>query len=224
MDGWVALKKQGVEFTLSISLDSSHPLQNDSARGRGDEVIAAINAATREGLDVTLSAVVHKQNLNTALSIPEEFPEVRQFRYSPVVTRHLDNSVATELQVEDSVMERFWQEATELQQRLGETRILLPVRKTCKDSETAVMQKDHDTCYCGFTSCVIDSQLNVYPCDWARLPLVKMGNLERNSLASIWTSKQADQIRTLGSATRLCLSASKIDAEDLNLKKVVSLL
>lgn len=205
MDGWVALKKQGVEFTLSISLDSPHPLHNNSARGRGDEVIAAIDAATQEGLDFTLSTVVHKRNLSSALSIPEAFPKVRQFRYSPAVTRHLDESVAADLQVEDSLMERFWEEAAELQQRLGEARILLPIRKTSKDSETAIMQKEHDTCYCGFTSCVIDSQFNVYPCDWARAPLVRMGNLEHNTLRSIWTSKRADQIRSLGSATRLCL-------------------
>ncbi|MBZ0188699.1 MAG: SPASM domain-containing protein, partial [Candidatus Obscuribacterales bacterium] len=200
-----------VEFTLSISLDSPHPLNNDSARGRGEEVIAAIKAATREGLDVTLSAVVHKQNLTSALSLPAAFPELRQFRYSPVVTRHLDDCVAADLQVEESLMERFWQEAADLQQRLGEARILLPIRKTCKDRETSVMQKEHDTCYCGFTSCVIDSQFNLYPCDWARTPLVKMGNLELNTIESIWTSKQADQIRTLGSRTRLCLMEAQSD-------------
>jgi len=205
LDSWVALKAEGVEFTLSISLDSPDPGANDSARGRGPEVVQAIKAATQEGLDITLSAVVHRQNLSSALSIPDAFPQVRQFRFSPAVTRHLAESAAADLQVEDHLMERFWQEASTLREKLGEARILLPMRNPGPDGETVVVRQEHNTCYCGFTSCVIDSQLNVYPCDWARSPLVKMGNLMHNSLESVWTSKEADQVRSLGSTTRLCL-------------------
>jgi MoaA/NifB/PqqE/SkfB family radical SAM enzyme len=204
LKGLVALQSEGVEFTLSISIDSPEPSLNDSARGRGAEVIEAIRAAVAAGLDVTLSAVVHKQNLDSALLIPEAFPQVRQFRYSPSVTRHLAADVAGKLKVEDELMEQFWQKAAELQKELGEARVLLPFRQTGQEGEAAVIRKEHKTCYCGFTSCVIDSQFNVYPCDWARSPLVKMGNLRQDSLRKIWASKEAEQVRALGSSTRLC--------------------
>lgn len=205
MNRLVALKEEGIEYTLSVSLDSADTLINDSARARGAEVIASIRAASKKGLDVTLSAVVHKQNLDSALSLPDAFPSIRQFRYSPAVTRHLSASLAAELKVEDRIMDEFWQEACNLQERLGASRILLPIRTAAPDGEPGVMQKEHHTCYCGFTSCVIDSQLNVFPCDWARSQLVKMGNLKNKTLESIWTGSEAERIRTLGSKGRLCL-------------------
>lgn len=205
LKGWVQLKEHNIEFTLSISIDSPYSQDNDSARGRGVDVIRAIHAALREGLDVTLSTVVHKGNLGSAMLIPEAFPEVRQVHFSPVVARHLHPAIAADLAVGDDDMEKFWQGAARLQHKLGQSRILLPFRVPSEEGDRAIVHREHTTCFCGFTSCIIDSQFNVYPCDWARVPSVWMGSIATNSLRSIWKGQRADCMRALALTERLCL-------------------
>jgi MoaA/NifB/PqqE/SkfB family radical SAM enzyme len=204
LDAWVDLKSKNVEFTFSISIDSCKPADNDWARGRGDSVVSAIHAALQEGLDVTLSTVVHKGNLESALMIPEAFPAARQVRYSQVVCRHLDSTTAADLEVDAENMLSFWYRALALQRQLGEERILLPFRQDFEKDQAPLVQKEHAKCFCGFTSCVIDSHFNIYPCDWARTSHTKMGNVAVSSLRAVWASDAAENMRSLASSTRLC--------------------
>ncbi len=206
LQGLISLKDKGVEFTLSLSLDSPIPKENDCFRSRGLEVMAAIDKAIATGLDLTLSTVVHKGNLHSALQIPEVFHRIRQFRYSAVVVKHLSTNTASKLLVEDKEMQHFWQEASKLQHKYTESRILLPFRVNSSQVPDTHINNIQKNCYCGFTSCVIDSCFNVYPCDWARTETVKMGNVENHSLKDVWLSQQSETVRALSQTKHLCLS------------------
>ncbi len=203
-EGLVDLKDRGIEFTLSLSLDSAIPEENDFGRGRGLEVVEAIHRASVNGLDLTLSTVVHKGNLHSALKIPEVFDKIRQFRYSAVVVKHLSTNVASRLLACDEDMQNFWHKASQLQQEYSQSRILLPFRVDSQQVPDTHIAKVQGKCFCGFTSCVIDSCFNVYPCDWARTEIVKMGNVENRSLKDVWLSKQSESVRSQAQTKHLC--------------------
>ncbi|MBL4963931.1 radical SAM protein [Bacillus halotolerans] len=210
----VKLHNKGIKFTLNISLDSNDPIDNDTARGKGKDVNKAIKIAISNGLQVDINSTIHSGNINSALNLIDEYPGVKQFRFTPVIPTHSSLTSGMNLVVEEKRMEKFWQKALKLQDELGEDKIRLPFQR---DKKKALMDCKQNHCFCGITTCFIDSYFDVYPCNWSKIKDNKMGNVKNTSLKSIWNSTRAIEIREKGQKARLCeaLPSLNPDSGDL---------
>lgn len=191
-------------FDLTISIDSSDPAINDRSRARGQSVKEAISLAVESGIRVGISCVVQQQNIESALSLIDDFPQVERFGFFPAIPTsnglrsRNDHALATDR----ADAKKFWECALRIQRERPEKRIVLPMREGAPFGE--VECSGSGSCFCGFTKCHVDSHLNVYPCDWSRSTVNLLGNLAGNDLASVWTSVRASEVRELAKQGRLC--------------------
>lgn len=198
------LKTAGSKFILSISLDSPDPAANDSARGRGKEVIEAIHRAIDSGLDIKVASVVHSETVDTALDIIETFKGARAYSFFPMINTWAVEKKGQDLLADKEKMGEFWKHASELQENCGKGTIILPFREGNPSGEKEEITNNHNGCFCGFSKCFIDSDLNMYPCDVSRVDTYCFGNLNNSSLRFLWNGDKADVIRSIGKANRLC--------------------
>lgn len=199
--GLKILRNNGSNFILNISLDSPMVEDNDSARGRGKEVKEAIKIALSEGFDVCINSTIHSKNFNTALSLLDEFKNVKQYRFFPVIPTHSSLSRGEDLSMDEEDANYFWEKALNLKKKLGKNKIMLPFRS---NNELGIMECKQKNCFCGFTSCFIDSNFDVYPCDWSKVEENKLGNISEKTLRSVWNSSRANEIRARGKSSSLC--------------------
>ena len=209
----VHLKANGVKYLLSISLDSPDPVANNASRGRGKEAAEGIRRAIAAGLNVRISSVVHAENVNTALDIPEVFKGAKNYSFFPMYSTWSSQQRGEKLIADKKIMQDFWQRASELQQRYGENLITLPFRKHDRPDEVSFVKKNnHGTCFCAFSKCFIDSHLNVYPCDMTRTASLCLGNLMSTTFQSVWNGQAAHRIREMAKEERLCKRAPVLNS------------
>lgn len=198
------IKAAGNKFVLSISLDSPNPVANNSARGRGREVVKAIHRAINSGLDIKVASVVHSGTVDSALDIIETFKGARAYSFFPMINTWAVENRGKDLLAAQEKMDIFWRRAVELQEKSDKVTVILPFRKGDSSGEKEEITANHDGCFCGFSKCFIDSDLNMYPCDVSRIDSYCFGNLNNTSLSSLWNGDKADAIRSIGKANRLC--------------------
>lgn len=202
------LSSHGAGLDLKISLDSGKQQDNDIARGKFYKVIKGINNVTKYGLNVTICAVIHSGNLNSALSLVSKFyPKVRSFTFFPLIPTPRIRAEAPDLLPKKQDIKKFWRHAQKFQKFWNKqgASITLPFRPIPADeSQIGVLNKECSYCYGSITTAYIDENLNVYPCSWTKVPRFLVGSLIKTSFSEAWKSQRTQSIRKQAITAQLC--------------------
>lgn len=189
---------------VSISLDSPNAEVNDQARGAGGTAaIRAIENCVAVGQTVCISAVLTESSAKTSAQLIERFaPNVRKFRFFPRVPRNADDLRANDDGYVETI-QNFYQIVEDIRRSDPSLDIIVP-KKPSKELRDGSREDLKSGCLCPQTKLYIDSQLRAYPCYYSASKETCMGSCAEQSLAELWASKRAREIRTAGTMTRLC--------------------
>lgn len=194
----------GKHFILQVSLDSPDPSVNDRTRGRGATVISNLRELSKMDIQIQISCVLNRYNIETAhLIIDEFYPAVKRFHFLNIqrTKRSLKNP---ELLISEEQAYEFWMRLKEYSKEfpfdlfLPSLRIMLRSYGEEDSSESHSFHKKATftckSCSVGITKVEIDSDFNVLGCDIAK-DFSTMGNVRNASFTSVWNSYQAYQVR-----------------------------
>lgn len=195
---------------VAVSLDSADVSINNINRGAGGlQAIKAIDNLCNFQHPICISTVLTPNNIRSAEHLIDRFfPAVKVFRFFPQVPR---NQIEIKRNDEDyhKSVNLFFEKIQKRSKVLPELRAILPY-KSVNLGECGSMLKELEYCCCPFTKLFIDSELNAYPCYYSSNLDTCFGNLKSETLAGIWNSDNAKNIRKVATSNSLCnLSSSR---------------
>ncbi|MCE7743679.1 MAG: radical SAM protein [Candidatus Heimdallarchaeota archaeon] len=178
------IQKNG-RFPIQVSLDSINPKINRITRSDPEIVVNNIKTLHKIGARVSVAIVVSLFNIH---DVPNTIKGLRKYTdyfhlmpFQPV--KYLGRK-DSEYEVKDKEMKEFWKDICQLREDLGLN------FDTPLDEENANLGCAYGVpCQAAFSHVVIDSDLNIRPCD--RVTDAILGNLSESSLIEIWNSKES---------------------------------
>ena len=192
------------QFLIQITLDSHLPEIHDKTRGQGKVVLENIKNLANDGLNVQVSAVITKYNIDSAHQIIDElYPVVKRFNFLEV--QKTEKTLARpELIVTKEESDFFW-ETLETYKTAYPSDLHLPslrinnrrkathgVLRDQINSQNATLKSQ--SCLAGHTMAHIDVDFNVFGCSIAK-DYTKMGNILDSSFQDVWNSALAKNMR-----------------------------
>jgi len=187
------LKDAGLA-SIQVSIDGADPAQNDPIRGKGsfDAAIQAVNAASTEGLAVSLSYTVMDYNASAVKGILELARKlgVEEINFISVQPfgRARENGFKLSPETGKAVIKDL--EAAGVRVTLNGFRFYLPdfdrVASDLSAGRDYRYGYGYRTCPAGVSHFVIDSDGEVYGCDLLMEKRFSEGNVTRAQLGEIW--------------------------------------
>lgn len=191
-------------FILQISIDSADPAINDISRGKTARVLRTIERLKQSSIELQLATVVNKSNIDTAHSIIDRYyPDIKRFHFLNI-QRTASALAHPELLLGEEETLAFWMRLNEYKDQFPEDLFLPSLRVQLRamgnasvDTESALHSEaswDVHACSAGWTHVNVTSKLDVLGCDIAK-EHTWMGNCLDQSFATVWNSRQAEQVR-----------------------------
>lgn len=189
----VGFLRENGNISVQVSIDAIDREIHNSLRGGFDQTMENLNYLLSEGIDVQIASVITTVNMN-------RIGEIIDYFYPRVTRFHVMNLMPTNMLPKDGGFEHYspsQQDTIEVRSGLHDH----PLVKSKKvfitsdpDEPGDCSQEFHyEGCAAGVTFCDIDSNLDVVACNIARKFII--GNLGEASLAEIWSSARALEIR-----------------------------
>jgi MoaA/NifB/PqqE/SkfB family radical SAM enzyme len=191
-------------FILQVSLDSVNPEVNDRARGKTEKVLQSLHRLRDSSLTVQLACVVHKNNVDVAHTILDEFyPFVKRFHFLNIqrtqqALRH------PELLLTEAEAAGFWLRLAEHAKRFPEDLFLPSLRIQLRAHGTAHSEPEFsitesasfacESCSAGWTHINVTANFDVLGCDIAK-DYTRMGNVREVAFSDVWNSPEAHAVR-----------------------------
>lgn len=183
------------ELNFSVSLDSYLPEINDKTRGRYHEVIKGIQKLKKYDVDFAIAIVLSKQNANTILDTLEYFRK----HFSKKI--HIIN-----LRPSGRALENFDELFLSPQEVSSIWKNIFNYLRQVNYDITLYHPFDEygiEKCSAGKRRCTILPNGDIIPCDMATTFVI--GNIYRNSLREVLSSKAIQELLKLNCEERLCL-------------------
>lgn len=192
------------KFILQISLDSADPVINDKTRGKGALTIDNLRALAQLNMQLQISCVLTKYNIESAhLIIDEFYPAIKRFHFLNIQRTEKALQMPDLLPQEVQIY-KFWMRLKEHAKQFPSDLFLPSLRimlrsygvEESRESHSFIQQATFTckSCSAGITHVNIDSNFNVLGCDIAK-DFTRMGNVRDKSFESVWNSCQAHKVR-----------------------------
>ncbi|MCP1166806.1 radical SAM protein [Bacillus sp. 1813sda1] len=209
-------------FILQISLDSTDPAINDISRGKTQNVVHNIRNLRNRQIEVQLSCVIHKLNVEKAHLIIEEFyPDIKRFHFLNI-QRTNQSLKYPELLLSEGEAFQFWTNLNEYSQRFPPDLFLPSLRVQMRSRGVAYIEPEFNlnndasfqcsSCSAGHTNINLNSDFDVLGCDIAK-DFTKMGNVRRRTFFEVWHSEEANAVRN--AAIPACYNISSPSGDKL---------
>jgi MoaA/NifB/PqqE/SkfB family radical SAM enzyme len=166
--------------TIQVSLDSNDAHVNALTRAPSQRTLRTIKQLTSMGCHVIVAIVVTRHNVATVVPTVESLSaHTRWFHLMTVQDIRSKPGVERELEAERTVRASLWTELGALA-----TARDLAINYPTQDCERGCATGA--PCMAGFSSLIIDPDLNVRPCD--RLTDIVLGNLNHAKVSEVWNS------------------------------------
>jgi len=182
------LDERSIITNLQISIDSHIPEIHNIVRGKYKETLNAINLINSLTDDKPiLGSVIHKENYST-------FAGSLRFFSTKCSNFHLMNVQASKralenndlLFVDSNRLAEFWN-------NIQKVSLELPINVDIYENDLKPLETARFTgCTAGKTKLVVNSNLDIIPCDITRN--IILGDLTSQSLSDIWISKERKEI------------------------------
>lgn len=194
----------GKKMILQVSLDSTDAKINDLTRGMGKVVLHNIKELAKLGLEIQISCVLSKININTAHQIIDElYPAVKRFHFLNI--QRTERSLRyPELLIDDSDAYEFWMRLKDHSKNfpsdlfLPSLRIMLRSYGEEEDCNSVDFHRKSTftckSCSIGLTKIEITSNFDMLGCDIAK-DFSNMGNIRTKSFVEVWNSEAAYVVR-----------------------------
>ncbi len=183
--------------TVQVSLDSTETHVNKLTRTSSQRTLRTISQLTALGCHVIVAMVVTRHNVASLVrSIETLSAHTRWFHLMSVQDIRSREGVEQEFKVEGATRDSLWSAIRELADARG-LAINLPVNDCELGCATGA------PCMAGFSTLVVDPDLNVRPCD--RMIDVVLGNLRSATVSEVWSS--AKTLALLRRSEPVCRSA-----------------
>lgn len=183
--------------TIQVSLDAIDTHVNALTRAPSQRTLRTIKLLSAMGCHVIVAIVVTRHNVSAVVNTVEAVSEhTRWFHLMTVQDIRSKTGVEHELEAESQSRSSLW----------AELRALANIRDLAINFPTDNCKAGCATgapCMAGFSSIVIDPNLNVRPCD--RLTDVRLGNLHNATVAKVWNS--AETLAVIRRAEPICRTA-----------------
>ncbi len=189
---------------VAVSLDSADRNINDIRRGAGgSQAIRAIENLCKLKHPVCISTVLTPENIETAEGLIDRFfPEVKVFRFFPMVPRN-DLEVLNNDENYQKSVKKFFDKISKRSELSNDLKTVIPYKSININSQ-GLLFNEIDYCCCAFTKLYIDSDLNAYPCYYSANSDTLLGNFTEESFGNVWNGPKANELRELACCQSLC--------------------
>lgn len=186
--------------TIQVSLDSVDAHVNELTRAPSQRTLRTIKQLTAIGCHVIVAVVVTRHNVATVIpTIDALSAHTRWFHLMTVQDIRAKQGIEHELEAERGIRASLW---TKLRALANARDLAINLPATDCDPGCATGAP----CMAGFSTLVVDPDLNVRPCD--RLTDIVLGNLGNTTISEVWNS--TNTLAFIRSSEPVCRSALRL--------------
>lgn len=186
-----SLRKLDVSI-VQVSLDGSCPEIHDQIRGENtfSKAIEGIHNLIEVGIPVRINFVLMKQNaedLESMIALAISL-KVNGLRVLSVVDFNENSMINLDLNESKEIMKKLYNYKLKFKEKIDIIPVINGGNLTSihRGKNLFSWTSNYATCWAGYVSCAIDADGFIYPCTFLINTEYKVGNINNDSLASIW--------------------------------------